>query len=212
MADATTTSPDRPFRTSIITVFIAVVLLVGLTLVYLSFERVSPIARCPRRDVPCDRVQQARLRVQPGGCRARCGIMQEARQTVPTRGRSGSLRLRPGLLFSKPTRVPEQPPRNSRNPALSACRGFACDHGCHAHERSLRRFAAVFCTMCSVLMPRIPHIGPSNASQLMRPVTMVREDRACRSMVLPIRLLQLGILQPHALSTDNCCRFLALQL
>jgi adenylate cyclase len=33
------------FRTSIITVFIAVVLLVGLTLVYLSFERVSQITR-----------------------------------------------------------------------------------------------------------------------------------------------------------------------
>ncbi len=33
------------FRTSIITVFIAVVLLVGLTLVYLSFERVSLITR-----------------------------------------------------------------------------------------------------------------------------------------------------------------------
>ena len=33
------------FRTSIITVFIAVVLFVGLTLVYLSFERVSLITR-----------------------------------------------------------------------------------------------------------------------------------------------------------------------
>jgi adenylate cyclase len=33
------------FRTSIVTVFIAVVLLIGLTLVYLSFERVSRITR-----------------------------------------------------------------------------------------------------------------------------------------------------------------------
>ena len=33
------------FRTSMITVFMAVVLLVGLTLVYLSFERVSDITR-----------------------------------------------------------------------------------------------------------------------------------------------------------------------
>jgi adenylate cyclase len=33
------------FRTSIITVFVAVVLFVGLTLVYLSFERVSAITR-----------------------------------------------------------------------------------------------------------------------------------------------------------------------
>src|SRR5262252_2645985 len=32
------------------------------------------------------------------------------------------------------------------------------------------------------------------------PVTMVREDRACRSMMLPTRLLQLGVLQPRALS------------
>ena len=38
------------FRTSIITVFVAVVLLVGLTLVYLSFERVSRITRTAASD------------------------------------------------------------------------------------------------------------------------------------------------------------------
>jgi len=45
-ASSTRQRPFRiGFRTSIITVFIAVVLLVGLTLVYLSFERVSRITR-----------------------------------------------------------------------------------------------------------------------------------------------------------------------
>src|SRR5215475_11454358 len=49
MEDDASRTPRRSFRigfrTSIITLFIAVVLLVGLTLVYLSFERVSLITR-----------------------------------------------------------------------------------------------------------------------------------------------------------------------
>src|SRR5215467_12191227 len=49
MEDNASAPPRRPFRigfrTSIITLFIAVVLLVGLTLVYLSFARVSLITR-----------------------------------------------------------------------------------------------------------------------------------------------------------------------
>lgn len=49
MGDIAATPRQRPlrigFRTSIITVFVAVVLIVGLTLVWLSFERVSSITR-----------------------------------------------------------------------------------------------------------------------------------------------------------------------